>query len=64
MTTAAIRHEQSHTTEATLCVAFALRAKPWKLGCTTGHGQQPRERIVTARQQACVLDEIAQATRR
>jgi len=38
--------------------------KTWKLGFTTGHGQKPRERTVTARQQARVLDEIAQAKRR
>ena len=48
MTTAATHHEQSTTTEATLFVAFELREKTWKLGCTTGHGQKPRERTVTA----------------
>jgi transposase len=45
-------------------VAFELGEKTWKLGFTTGHGQQPRERTVTARHQERVLDEIAQATRR
>ncbi len=64
MTTAAIRNEQSNTPEATLFVAFELSEKTWKLGFTTGHGQKPRERIVTARHQECVLDEIAQAKRR
>src|SRR6195256_6900284 len=64
MTTAATHHEQENTTEATLFVAFELREKTWKRGCTTGHGQKPRERTVTARQQECVLDEIAQAKRR
>src|SRR5882672_8677565 len=64
MTTAATRNEQSHTTEATLFVAFELREKTWKLGFTTGHGQKPRERTVTARQQERVLDEIAHAKRR
>jgi transposase len=64
MTTAAIHHEQSTTTEATLFVAFELSEKTWKLGFTTGHGQKPRERTVTARQQERVLDEIAQAKHR
>jgi transposase len=45
-------------------VAFALSEKTWKLGCTTGHGQQPRERGVAARNQARVLHEVAHATKR
>ena len=64
MTTAATHNAQSHTTEATLFVAFELREQTWKLGFTTGHGQKPRERTMTARQQEHVLDEIAQAKRR
>src|SRR5262249_15404634 len=64
MTTAATHHESENTPEATLFVAFELREKTWKLGFTTGHGQKPRERPVTARQQERVLDEIAQAKRR
>src|SRR4029434_7434606 len=64
MTTLATRHTQDTTTEGTLFVAFELREKTWKLGCTTGHGQKPRERTVTARQQERVLDAIAQAKRR
>ena len=64
MRTAATHHEPGNTKEATLFVAFALSEKTWKLGFTTGHGQQPRERTVTARQQEGVLDEIAQAKRR
>jgi transposase len=64
MTTRAPRNTQETTTEGTLFVAFALREKTWKLGCTTGHGQKPRERTVTARQQERVLDESAQAKRR
>ncbi len=64
MTTAVTHHEQSNTTEATLFMAFELSAKTWKLGFTTGHGQKPRERTVTARHQEGVLDEIAQAKRR
>ena len=54
----------AHTTEGTLFVAFELSEKTWKLGFTTGHGQKPRERTVTARQQERVLDEIAHAKRR
>ncbi len=64
MTTTATHHEQSTTTEATLFVAFELSEKTWKLGFTTGHGQKPRERTVTARQQERVLDEITQAKHR
>src|SRR6266487_6263132 len=64
MTTAATHHEPENTIEATLFVAFELSEKTWKLGFTTGHGQKPRERTVTARQQERVLDEIAQAKHR
>ena len=64
MTTLATRHTQDTTTEGTLFVAFELSEKTWKLGCTTGHGQKPRERTVTARQQERVLDDIVQAKRR
>src|SRR5512132_1017740 len=64
MTTAAPHHEHGNTTEATLFVAFELSEKTWKLGFTTGHGQKPRERTVTARHQERVLDEITQAKRR
>ena len=64
MTTAVTHHAQSNPTEATLFVAFELREKTWKLGFTTGHGQQPRERTVPARHQERVLDAIAQAKRR
>src|SRR2546426_8990649 len=64
MTTAATHNEQRNTTAATLFVAFELSEKTWKLGFTTGHGQKPRERTVTARQQERVLDEIAQAKHR
>jgi transposase len=45
-------------------MALELRENTWKLGCTTGHGQQPRERPVAARHQACVLQEVLQAKRR
>src|SRR5215831_6072229 len=64
MTTQATRNTPDTTTEGTLLVAFELSEKTWKLGFTTGHGQKPRERTVTARQPERVLDEIAQAKRR
>ena len=64
MTTPATCHVPESTTAGTLFVAFELSEKTWKLGFTTGHGQKPRERTVTARQQERVLDEIAQAKRR
>src|SRR5215471_20857617 len=64
MTTRATHNPQDTTTEGTLFVAFELSEKTWKLGFTTGPGQKPRERTVSARQQAHVLDEIAQAKRR
>src|SRR5262245_41901180 len=64
MTTAAPHYEHGNTTEATLFVAFELSEKTWKLGFTTGHGQKPRERTMTARQPERVLDEIAHAKRR
>src|SRR5215813_4900604 len=64
MTTAATHHQPENTSEAMLFVAFELREKTWKLGFTTGYGQKPRERTVTARHHAHVLHEIAQAKRR
>jgi transposase len=64
MTTPVTHDVQESMTEGTLFVAFELSEKTWKLGFTTGHGQKPRERTVTARQQELVLDELAQAKRR
>ncbi len=64
MTTPATGNVPESTTAGTLFVAFELSEKTWKLGFTTGHGQKPRERTVTARQQERVLDEIAHAKRR
>jgi transposase len=61
MTTKATRNAQDTTSAGTLFVSFELSDKNWKLGFTTGHGQKPRERTVTARDQKRVLDEIAQA---
>ena len=64
MTTTAPHKAQETTTEHVLCMAFALREKTWQLGYTTGHGQKPGERTVAARHQACLLQEVLQATRR
>jgi transposase len=64
MTTTATRNAQDTTSEGTLFVAFELSEKTWKLGFTTGHGQKPRERTMTARDQTRVLEEIAQAKHR
>src|SRR3989442_6757482 len=64
MTTPATCHVPESTTAGTLFVAFELSEKTWKLGFTTGHGQKPRERTVTARHQERVLEEIAHAKRR
>jgi transposase len=64
MTTPATRHVQERTTAGTLFVACELREKTWKLGFTTGPGQKPRERTVTARQPEPVLNAMAQAKRR
>jgi transposase len=64
MMTPAPHNAHETTTERVLFVAFALSEKIWKLGCTTGHGQQPRERSIAARNQARLLHEVAQATKR
>ena len=64
MTTTATHNAHDTTPERALFVAFELSEKTWKLGFTTGHGQKPRERTITARQQERIRDEIAQAKRR
>src|SRR5262249_35017752 len=64
MTTKATRNTQAKTSEGPLFMSFELSEKTWKLGFTTGPGQKPRERNVTARDQERVLDELAQAKRR
>ena len=64
MTTTATHNGHDTTPERMLFVAFALREKHWKLGCTAGHGQKPRERTIAARHQARLLQDIAQAKKR
>jgi transposase len=67
MMTTATRNEQytaMHATEPVLFLALELSEKTWKLGFTTGHGQQPRERHIAARHRERLLQEVAQAKRR
>jgi transposase len=64
MPTTAPHNGHATTPERVLFVAFELREKTWKLGCTTGHGQKPRERSIAACHQARLLHEVAQATKR
>jgi transposase len=49
---------------ATLYLAFELGNGSWKLGFTTGLGQKPRERNVSARDVKAVLHEIERAKHR
>src|SRR5262245_26214940 len=64
MTSTATHNAYGTTTERVLFMAFELSENTWKLGCTTGPGQKPRERAVAARDQGRLLQEIAQAKRR
>jgi transposase len=63
-TTAATRAIEPTAVRATLYIAFELGNGSWKLGFTTGPGQRPRERDVSARDGEAVLREIARARRR
>jgi transposase len=64
MTMTATHNDHNITPERVLFVAFELSEKNWKLGFTTGHGQKPRERGLTARHQERVLQEVARAKKR
>ena len=64
MMTTATPNEHGTTPARVLCMAFELREKTWKLGCTAGPGPKPRERGVAARNQARGLPEGAQAKHR
>jgi transposase len=64
MMTTATQNEPYNANEPVGFMAFELSEKTWKLGCTTGHGPQPRERSSPARHQARWLHEVAQAKRR
>jgi transposase len=64
MLTTAPHNEPGTTPERVVFLAFALSEKTWQLGFTPGPGQQPRARGGTARHQARVLPEVAQANQR
>jgi transposase len=64
MMTTATHNAHYRATEPVLFVAFELSEKTWKLGFTTGHGQNPRERTMAARDAQRLLDEVAQAKTR
>src|SRR5262245_33859491 len=64
MTTTASHNGHATAPERVLFGAFDLRAKTWKLGCTTGHSQKPRERRIATCHQAPLLQEVAQAQKR
>src|SRR5713226_5346636 len=48
----------------TLYLAFELGNREWKLGCTTGFGQPPRERTIAARDLAALATELSRARQR
>src|SRR5260370_877729 len=48
----------------TLYLAFELGNREWKLGCTTGFGQPPRERTIAARDLTALATEISGARQR
>jgi transposase len=57
--------ENEHIAAAEILhLAFELGAKKWKLGFSTGLGQKPRERDITAGDTAALLAEIELAKRR
>jgi transposase len=65
MTTATPSRLTDETTDRpALFRAFALGAKPWKRGFTTGAAQRPRERQVPARHLEAVREEIGKAKAR
>jgi hypothetical protein len=45
-TSATSRIEQATLPQPTLYLAFELGQPTWKLGCTVGVAQQPRERMI------------------
>ena len=56
--TTAIQNEPNNATEPVLFMAFELSENTWKLGFSIDHGQKPRERMLPARDQKRLLDEI------
>jgi transposase len=64
MMTTATRNEHYTAKEPVLFLAFELSEKSWKLGCTSGHGQKPRERTMAARDPKRLIEEVGQAKAR
>jgi len=64
MTTATTLKSEPIAVAGILHLAFELGAKKWKLGFSTGLGQKPRERDITAGDTAALLAEIELAKRR
>jgi transposase len=64
MMTTATQNEQDNANEPVLFMACELSEKTWKLGFTIGHGQQPRERTIAARDAKRLLNEVAQTKAR
>jgi len=63
-TTATTRGNQETACPPTLFLACELGVNTWKLGCTTGAAQRPRERQVPAGDCQTVLEEIRRAKSR
>jgi hypothetical protein len=64
MTTATTPNPLAASVELVLCIAFELGASKWKMAFSTGLGQQPRHREVSARDLAAVQREIDRAKAR
>jgi transposase len=58
------RIEQDSLPQPTLSLAFALGPNTWKLGCTIGVAQQPREQTIPAGALETLQQEIARAKQR
>lgn len=56
--------EEEYSTEPSLYLAFELSNTKWKLGFSTGLGQNPRLRVVDAGDLAALEEELSQAKRR
>jgi len=56
--------QQEYTTESSLYLAFELSAKKWKLGFSTGLGQNARRRTIDAGDLLMLGEEIARAKER
>jgi transposase len=62
--TATTRDFETTAITPTLFVAFELGESSWKLAFTTGLGQRPRVRTITARDRAAVIREVERARQR